>query len=189
MTKIYTKNGDMGETGLVGGKRVSKADDRIDLYGEVDELNSRIGMAVSLMAPAMFGNEIQFLHEIQSALFDLGSNLACEPGERANFKLPHLSAGLVTKLETAIDSMEKSLSPLKNFILPGGPADASALHLCRTGSRNVERKLVAFLNKTNETAPDNSVEFLNRLSDYFFTVARFVTNKQNQNEILWKPFT
>jgi cob(I)alamin adenosyltransferase len=189
MSKVYTKSGDTGETGLVGGKRVLKSDRRIDLYGEVDELNSRIGFAVSQLNSAKFRTEIDLLHVVQSALFDLGSNLACEPQERSQFKLPLLSLSLITKLEEEIDKMEATLTPLKNFILPGGSQDVASLHLCRTGARSVERKMVTFIQTTKEEAPVHSIKFLNRLSDYFFVLARYVAKLHNQSEILWKPST
>lgn len=187
MSKVYTKAGDTGETGLVGGKRVSKADHRIDLYGEVDELNSRVGMAVSYLSlESTFAVEITFLRIIQSALFDLGSNLACELEDRAKFNLPGLSADLVQQMEAAIDVMQESLPVLKNFILPGGSPASASLHLCRTGARNVERKMIAYLAETREEMPPHSLEFMNRLSDYFFVLARFVTKVQGSPEILWK---
>ena len=185
MSKVYTKSGDKGETGLVGGKRVSKADHRIDLYGEVDELNSRIGFSVSLMSA--FKKECDLLHILQSALFDLGSNLACEPANRANFKLPQVTPSLVQELETAIDEMEKNLPALKNFILPGGPQSAASLHLCRTGARSVERKMIGFRESHKEEMPEHSLEFINRLSDFFFVLARHVTKLEGGSEILWKP--
>jgi cob(I)alamin adenosyltransferase len=187
MTKIYTKTGDQGETGLVGGKRVSKSDLRIDLYGEVDELNSRLGMASSfLMKNPKFSKQIQSIHIIQSALFDLGSNLACVESDRSQFKLPQLTPSLVSMMESEIDVMEKVLPTLKNFILPGGSAEVSACHLCRTGARNVERKLISFQQSSKENLPVHSLEFINRLSDYFFVLARFIGHELGEIEIAWK---
>ena len=160
MSKVYTKSGDTGETGLVGGKRVSKADHRIDLYGEVDELNSRIGYSVSLLASDLgFKKEIELLHILQSALFDLGSNLACEASDRLNFKLPALNEKIIFDMENEIDRMEASLTPLKNFILPGGSVAVSSIHLCRTGARNVERKLIAYITETKEESPASYTKF------------------------------
>lgn len=184
--KIYTKTGDLGETGLVSGTRTLKSDPRIDLYGEVDDLNSRIGMSLALMADE-FKSEVALLHEIQSALFDLGSNLACEEEKRGQYKLPQISEDLIKKIEHSIDLMDEKLPSLTNFILPGGSELAASLHLCRTGARNVERKLINFHHLSQETLPELSVPFLNRLSDYFFTLARFANKVKNVQEINWKP--
>lgn len=185
-SKIYTKTGDEGKTALVSGNRISKSDLRIDLYGEVDELNSRIGFACSLL-DKNFAQEINFIHILQSALFDLGSNLACEEEKRSSFKLPQLSEKLVKDMESEIDRMDSQLDVLKNFILPGGSAAASALHLARTSARSVERKLVSYKIESGEELPDFSLIILNRLSDYFFVMARFVNKGMDQMEISWKP--
>ena len=185
-SKIYTKTGDEGKTSLVSGNRTFKSDLRIDLYGELDELNSRIGYSYALLPEGM--TEIKnFLHVIQSALFDLGSNMACEFENREKFNLPQLTEDLITQIEKEIDGMDKDLEPLKNFILPGGTAASASIHLARTGSRNVERKLVHYEHVTKEVLPPLSIIFLNRLSDYFFVLARYVNKKMNCPEILWKP--
>ncbi len=185
-SKIYTKTGDEGKTSLVSGNRTFKSDLRIDLYGELDELNSRIGYSYALLPEGM--TEIKnFLHVIQSALFDLGSNMACEFENREKFNLPQLTEDLITQIEKEIDGMDKDLEPLKNFILPGGTAASASIHLARTGSRNVERKLVHYEHMTKEILPPLSIIFLNRLSDYFFVLARYVNKKMNGPEILWKP--
>lgn len=187
-SKIYTKTGDKGETGLVSGNRISKADIRIDLYGELDELNSRIGYSASLlMQDKAFASIVDFIHHIQSALFDLGSNLACEVENRATYKLPQISDKFISDLEAEIDRMDQGLEPLKNFILPGGTITSSSIHVCRTCARSVERKIIGYHNKTQEELPSNSVVFLNRLSDYLFTLARYVNKEKSQNEIEWKP--
>lgn len=187
-SKIYTKTGDQGETGLVSGNRISKADLRIDLYGELDELNSRVGFACSHLAGMIeFKPTVEFLHHIQSAIFDLGSNLACEVENRAKFNLPQISNAFVAELETEIDKLDSELEPLKNFILPGGTVTASAIHLCRTNTRTCERKMIHFHTETAEHLPENSVVFLNRLSDYFFVLARYVNKATKTEEISWRP--
>lgn len=187
-SKVYTKTGDKGETGLVGGSRALKSDHRIDLYGEVDELNSRIGFATSLLAQEnKFTEILNLLHRIQSALFDLGSNLACEEENRAKFKLPQIKEKAITEMEESIDKMDGELEPLKSFILPGGSLASAALHLCRTSARNVERKMVAYHNESGEALPDHALAYINRLSDYFFVLARYVNHQQNGKEILWIP--
>jgi cob(I)alamin adenosyltransferase len=117
MAKIYTKTGDKGTTGLVSGNRVSKGDARIDLYGDVDELNSFLGFTICSLQDASL---IEFLRKIQSVLFDLGSNLACEEANRLKFKLPQVSEKIIADLEFAIDGMDSKMMTLKNFILPGG---------------------------------------------------------------------
>lgn len=187
MSKIYTKTGDSGETGLVNGKRISKADPRIDLYGDVDDLNSKIGYSIShLNLNPKFSSIGIFLERIQCALFDLGSNLACEAGFRTKFNLPQIHLDLVLELEANIDTLVTSLPPLTNFILPGGSLTASSLHLCRTSARSCERKLVSFQILTKEDIPDNSLIFLNRLSDYFFVLSRYVNKEEGIKEIVWK---
>jgi cob(I)alamin adenosyltransferase len=188
MTKIYTKSGDAGDTGLVSGKRTSKADPRIDLYGEVDELNSRVGFSHSLLAArGTFKNECEFLIKLQSGLFDLGSNLACEADVRSQYKLPQIKDELIKELEDGIDLLQTSLTPLKNFILPGGSLVSSSLHLCRTSARSCERKLVGYHQSTKEELPHNSLVFLNRLSDYLFVLARYSNKVEGAAEIPWKP--
>lgn len=185
-SKIYTRTGDEGNTGLVSGNRISKSDPRIDLYGDLDELNSRIGFACSLL-DTKFTSEITFLYKVQSALFDLGSNMACEQENRAKFQLPQLSQALIVQMEYEIDRMDGELEPLKNFILPGGSQGSAALHLARTGTRTVERKLISFHRTSKEELPALSVIFLNRLSDYFFMLARYINKSSNSPEIYWKP--
>jgi cob(I)alamin adenosyltransferase len=186
--KIYTKTGDKGETALVSGKRISKGDDRIALYGELDELNSRLGVVCSLLSgEAKLSGVNDFLHLIQSAVFDLGSNLACEPENRSQFKLPQISSLFVTDMEVEIDRMENNLDPLKNFILPGGSQAAAHTHLARTCARNVERMLIAFITNKQEEMPENAQIFLNRLSDYLFVLARYINKEQRGEERLWKP--
>lgn len=187
-SKIYTRTGDQGSTGLVSGARISKGHERIDLYGDLDELNSRLGVVTSMLE-----NDVQYsailtlLHKIQSAIFDLGSNLACEAENRSKFKLPQVSEEAVSELEIEIDRLDNHLEPLKNFILPGGTITASHIHLCRTSARSIERKLVRFGESSNEELPKNGVVYLNRLSDFFFVLARYVNKMQNGSEKLWQP--
>ena len=187
-SKVYTKTGDDGETSLVSGTRASKADLRIDLYGDLDELNSRLGIAVAYLSTnTVFSHEVDFLHQIQSTLFNLGSNMACEMENRAKYKLPQVTAAFIEKIETEIDRMDAELPALKNFILPGGVIAAAELHVCRTEARAVERKAVKFHLESKEDLPENCGIFLNRLSDYFFILARYVNKKEKRDEIIWKP--
>jgi cob(I)alamin adenosyltransferase len=187
-SKIYTRTGDQGETGLVSGNRTLKSDLRIDLYGELDELNSRIGFACSqLSLEIIFHPIVDSIHHVQSAIFDLGSNLACEVENRAQYNLPQISDHFIEEIETEIDKLDAQLDPLKNFILPGGTLLASSIHLCRTSARSVERKIIHYHDVTREELPANSVKFLNRLSDYLFVLARYVNKVKGVEEINWKP--
>lgn len=187
-SKVYTKTGDKGTTSLVSGTRLSKADDRIDLYGDLDELNSFIGLGLSFLG-VHFQNIIELNHRIQSAIFDLGSNLACEANLRDKYKLPQVTSELVSQIELAIDQMDSTIEPLKSFILPGGSNSASAFHVARTVARRVERKLIKYHEETGEDFPENSQQFLNRLSDYYFVLARYVNHREQCDEILWVPNT
>jgi cob(I)alamin adenosyltransferase len=187
-SKVYTKTGDSGETGLVSGNRTPKSDIRIDLYGELDELNSRLGICASQLTQDLeFQQIVNFVHHIQSAIFDLGSNLACEVENRAKFNLPQLSDEFISDLEFEIDKMDSDLAPLKNFILPGGSVVAATIHVARTNARTVERKIIKYFKVTKEELPENSIIFLNRLSDYLFVLARYVNHKKKVEEISWKP--
>lgn len=186
-SNIYTKMGDNGETGLVGGTRVSKADARIDLYGEVDELNSWVGVAVSQLESKTFEKEITYLKRVQCFLFDLGSNLACEAEQREKFKLPKLNEDVIIELEKTIDELDSQCPKLSNFILPGGASAAASLHLCRTVCRKIERKMIQFRTLHKEELPIHAAPFMNRLSDYFFVLSRYVNLKLGITEEPWKP--
>ena len=181
MVKVYTKTGDKGDTSLVGGTRVGKDHKKIELYGEVDELNSIIGLITS----GVDGDIKEELFKIQHLLFNLGSVLACEPKKRLEFKLPTVTDKNIIFLENSIDQMQSQLSPLKNFILPGGDMAASHAHLARTVCRRVERKMVAFFNENSSEEVPHSLEFLNRLSDYFFVLARYINHGQGVVDIPW----
>ncbi len=185
---IYTRKGDGGETGLVSGSRFPKSDPRIELYGEVDELNSRVGHAIyALVANGEFKSEVTALQSVQATLFDLGANLACEPSKRSEWKLPLVTGEHTRVLESEIDRMEASLAPLKSFILPGGTEAASLLHLCRTATRRVERLLVGHALTSGEHLPGQALPYINRLSDYFFVLARWVNHRCGHRETPWKP--
>lgn len=183
---VYTRGGDKGETSLVSGKRIPKSTDRIALYGDVDELNSHIGYCISLISQDSqdFEELIDTLTITQSRLFDLGSRLACEDELWDKYKLPNINDEFIKMLEEKIDILDSELPKLKAFILPGGAVAASYFHIVRTVCRRVERELVAFSNDGNKV-PDNSLIFLNRLSDYLFVAARYVNFKQKQHEVLW----
>lgn len=185
-SKIYTKTGDEGVTGLVSGNRTLKSDERISAYGELDELNSRLGLVCAYLKNS-HPQEVDFLYTIQSSIFDLGSNMACEFENRAKYKLPKLKLSTVEEMEMAMDRMEASLEPLKNFILPGGTLASSHIHLARTCARAVERMLVHYQQASKEELPELSIVFLNRLSDYLFVLARFICKSEKGAEIYWIP--
>jgi cob(I)alamin adenosyltransferase len=178
--KIYTKTGDQGTTSLFGGKRISKDELRIESYGTIDELNSHIGLLCSGNLPEELHTILQ---NIQSYLFVLGSHLATDP-EKIDLKLPSLRPGETMLLESEIDRMESHLIPLKYFILPGGDTSASQAHLCRTVCRRAERRVVALFN--NEKVEESIIIYLNRLSDYFFVLARYIAFINKSEEVYWK---
>ncbi|MCT4642358.1 MAG: cob(I)yrinic acid a,c-diamide adenosyltransferase [Bacteriovoracaceae bacterium] len=179
MAKVYTKTGDKGQTSLVGGTRVSKSDKRLHLYGQVDELNSYIGLLNS-----MEKEEGEILEKIQNNLFNLGSHLACEEEKREVFSLPELEKDLIECLEAKIDELDSQLEVLKNFILPGGTPLSAHIHVARTICRRVERSLVDFMSISQPL--ELSLEFLNRLSDFLFIYARYENKRSNQSEKIWK---
>lgn len=178
--KIYTKTGDTGTTGLIGGARVSKDDPRIDAYGLVDELNAVLGVARAAKPPAAVDAELE---HIQNDLFVLGADLA-DPRPPAPGQM-RIDPKRASQLETWIDSMEATLPPLRNFILPGGSPAGAALHLARTVGRRAERAVVALAKSHPECAA--AVVYLNRLADALFVCARFVNKEAGVPEVPWKP--
>ncbi len=179
--KIYTRTGDTGTTALFGGKRVSKADLRIDTYGTVDELNSFIGLVRDQPVNA---SRKKILVEIQDRLFTIGSILATEPGN-TKVKVPALSESDIAVLEKEIDAMEAQLPPMKSFVLPGGHQSVSFCHVARTVCRRAERLVIA-LNE-QEKVDTLIVQYLNRLSDYLFMLSRKMTAELGAEEIPWRP--
>lgn len=179
--KIYTKRGDEGQTGLIGGTRVPKYHLRIEAYGTIDELNSYTGFLRD--QPACQSHQ-DILYQIQDRLFTLGSHLASDP-EKSQMKLPEITTSDIEVLETSIDLMEETLPQLKNFVLPGGhPANAIA-HICRTICRRAERLVVHLAQETNVSPL--ILAYLNRLSDWFFVFSRQITAETGSEEIAWQP--
>lgn len=185
MSKIYTKLGDFGQTSLIGGTKVSKADSRLELYGSIDELNSYIGLIISYLGLDFF-EQITLLKNIQGEMFKLGSNLACEISFREKYKLPIVEDRIINEIEKAIDEIDKDLDPIHHFILPGGHLIASQIHVVRCFCRRVERELVKYQFEMKEELPKNAIQLLNRLSDYFFQLSRFVNQKNGILETIWK---
>jgi cob(I)alamin adenosyltransferase len=179
--KVYTKKGDKGKTGLIGGTRVPKYALRIDAYGTVDELNSYVGLLRDKAVNKQFKEELIF---VQDRLFTIGSWLASDP-EKGKMALPEIKEGDLTKLEDSIDVMDAKLEPMTSFVLPGGHETVSFCHITRCVCRRAER-LVTELNEESELNP-LIMAFLNRLSDYLFVYGRFVTAELGAEEIPWKP--
>jgi cob(I)alamin adenosyltransferase len=179
--KIYTKKGDDGTTGLLGGTRVPKHHVRIEAYGTVDELNAWLGLLQDHPSAASY---TAFIHQIQNCLFTLGSHLASDP-ETNRMKLPELKEEDVQALEQSIDEMESHLPELKNFILAGGHPANSTAHVARCVCRRAER-LVVHLNTFAPVDPV-ALHYLNRLSDWLFVFAREMTHLTGAREIAWTP--
>jgi cob(I)alamin adenosyltransferase len=178
--KIYTKTGDAGMTGLFGGARVSKASERVASYGEIDELNSVIGLA---RAHGLESRKNNWLARIQSELFDLGAELSTVQEKQGSVAQFLLVEDDIAKLEAAIDELETELSPLKSFGLPGGSATASALHLARTVCRRAERSLVALA--ASEPVRPEVLRYVNRLSDLLFVMARSANRDEGLPDVPW----
>lgn len=179
-TKIYTKTGDDGTTGLFGGARLPKDHIRIEAYGTVDELNAVIGWLMSTVPDKQIDHLLQ---TIQSRLFTVGANLASEPG--ANMITPDLLEEDVALIEQSIDKMQESLPALKHFIMPGGSPSVSAAHLARTVCRRAERRCVT-LSQTSDVE-SIIILYLNRLSDFFFVLARWLGAREGVEEVKWMP--
>jgi cob(I)alamin adenosyltransferase len=181
--KIYTKTGDGGTTGLFGGGRVSKSSPRIAAYGDIDELNSWLGL---VRAETPHQQLKSALTEIQATLFVLGSQLA---SPQAKVKMEVVTAAHVDWLERQIDVMETSLQPMRNFILPGGSRTAALLHLARTVCRRAERAAVSLAAMDNEPVDRWVLIYINRLSDYLFVMARLANQLERIEDIPWKGRT
>jgi len=185
LNKIYTRTGDAGTTALGSGDRVAKHDIRVETYGTVDEVNSVLGLARlhSKTDPDLDG----MLERIQNDLFDLGADL-CFPdkGEPLDYEPLRITPAQVDRLEKEIDRLNANIAPLNSFILPGGSALASHLHLGRTVSRRAERLCVALSDVEPGQVSEAALKYLNRLSDFLFVAARFA-NDQGEADVLWTP--
>lgn len=179
--KIYTKTGDDGSTGLLGGGRVKKASVRVEAYGTVDELNAALGVARTVRLEPFTDAVLQ---QVQVDLFTLGAELACAPGKEAKLSMKLLGPADAERLEKAIDAAEESLAPLQRFVLPGGSPQAAALHLARTVCRRAERCVLAL---DDAPARTDLVIYLNRLSDLLFVLARKANAAAGVADIPWTP--
>jgi cob(I)alamin adenosyltransferase len=180
LARIYTRTGDKGETGLVGGARVSKDSLRVEAYGNVDELNSVLGIVRAFLKDRELDD---LLAELQRDLFVVGSDLASTPEARQR-NIPRISKEKITAMERMIDKFEAELKPLDAFILPGGGVTGSLLHNARTVARRAERRIVT-LSKT-EPINDQLVPYMNRLSDLLFVMARVANRREHKAETEWR---
>jgi len=180
--RIYTRTGDAGETGLFGGGRVPKDHPRVQAYGDVDELNSALGVVRSTQ-PVHFMD--QLLEAIQRDLFSLGGHLATpDPGKvKEALEKAELSAERIVIFERTMDEADKELPPLRAFVLPAGTPKACALHLARTVCRRAERSVVSLSHE--ETVPNLFLVYLNRLSDLLFTLARLANHRDGAGDVTW----
>jgi cob(I)alamin adenosyltransferase len=189
LNRIYTRSGDEGSTSLAGGQRIAKDDARIETYGTVDELNAWIGVVRVSLAELVethprIGELDPILLRVQHELFNLGSILATLP-EDVRPKQPKTTEREVRQLETEIDRMNSELSPLRSFVLPGGSRLSAELHVARTVCRRAERHLVALSRR--ERVPDDTLQYLNRLSDALFVWSRWANHMLQAGEVLWEP--
>lgn len=178
--KIYTKTGDKGDTSLLGGARVSKANLRIHAYGTIDELNAHIGL---VRDQEINKDRVNLLHQVQNNLFSIGSILAAQPGKDIHY-LPEIEKEDVLMLEKEIDGMNEKLPAMKNFILPGGHQAVSFCHIARCVCRRAEREIVNLGNQ--EPVQEIIIIYINRLSDYLFVLSRMMANELGIEEIIWK---
>ncbi|HEX2607889.1 MAG TPA: cob(I)yrinic acid a,c-diamide adenosyltransferase [Flavisolibacter sp.] len=181
--KIYTKTGDKGTTSLIGGTKVPKNDIRIETYGTVDELNSWIGLINDQINDGAFRSELK---EIQDRLFTIGSSLASDFEKAPKMKLPDLHDSDIALLEKRIDEMTAALPEMKHFILPGGHPAVSSIHIVRCVCRRAERLAVS-MQQHDLHVEEKVIRYLNRLSDYLFTLARFIGQKLGVAEVAWQP--
>ncbi len=188
ITRVYTRTGDKGETGLVGGKRVPKDSQRIEAYGTIDELNSIVGLARTFNDEKINVSEAHrfldvILRQIQDELFDLGSELATPPDffQEGMYRVGERE---VKKIEQLIDECQKELEPLKSFVLPGGGKIGAYLHQCRTVCRRAEREILR-LSRVEELS-EWPLKYVNRLSDLFFVLSRWISKQTGEGEYLWQ---
>lgn len=181
MTKIYTKSGDDGTTALGGGIRVKKNDDRVEAYGTVDELNSVIGAAIAF---ELAEKPDAYLTRIQNWLFDVGADLAFSHSEEG-WNPERIQEKHIHQLESWVDELENELPELRHFILPGGSKPSSMLHLARTVCRRSERLIVKVVDHENKG--QQILQFMNRLSDLLFVMARYQNRHSQVSDVIWVP--
>ncbi|HBG71238.1 MAG: ATP:cob(I)alamin adenosyltransferase [Bacteroidetes bacterium GWF2_43_63] len=178
--KIYTRKGDSGTTSLIGGKIVSKASIRVESYGMVDELNSFTGCLYEKAQDELVKT---FLFQVMNKLFLIESHLAVDPAESCKRHFTEIVAADAEAIEKEIDRMNETLPELSNFILPAGSETAAAAHVCRTVCRRAERTILR-LHETEPVQPE-ILKYINRLSDYFFVLARWISHSSGNGDVVW----
>lgn len=185
-SKLYTKTGDKGKTSLVGGQRVSKASYRIEAYGTIDELNAFIGNLRAHLGEMLGQDEL--LYQIQNNLFTIGSYLATDNTAPMEFEIKSgVEEGDIIEIEEMIDKLDSALPKLQTFIIPAGGVATAAAHLCRTVSRRAERSIYRLLEQIEGAEVEaNVLQYINRLSDYFFILARATAREEGGQEVTWR---
>ena len=181
ITKVYTRGGDMGKTSLVGGQRVSKASARLEAYGTVDELSSHLGLLAAMMDDDA---EKDMIIRIQNCLFNVCTNLATDQEQTPLYPSAYLPEGEIERLEQKVDEIMQMLPERQGFVLPGGTKEAAQAHVCRTVCRRAERRIVA-LSEVAQITP-SILQYVNRLSDYLFVLAKKINFNANHSEIVWQ---
>ncbi len=181
MGKIYTKSGDKGATSLLGGKRVSKASKRIEAYGNIDETNAMLGVLASII---IHKDIRDLLAKIQNELFTLGSDLADPSYPENPYNIHRMDEAMIKYIEEAIDRYQEEVGEISYFILPGGSKGGALLHLARTVTRRAERSIIRLAEE--EKINPMIIEYVNRLSDLFFILARVINNREGIKDIRWK---
>jgi len=181
ITKVYTRGGDKGKTSLVGGQRVSKASKRLEAYGTVDELSSHLGLLAAMMTE---GHEQEMVYRIQNCLFNVCTNLATDQEQTPLYPSAHLPEGEIALLEQEVDAIMQELPERQGFILPGGTQAAAQSHVCRTVCRRAERCVVA-LSEEATVSPEVQ-QYINRLSDYLFVLAKKLNFVAGVSEKIWQ---
>ena len=181
ITRVYTKTGDKGETSIIGGFRVKKSCERLEAYGTVDELSSHLGLLISMLPD---GDNKTLLIRIQNNLFNICSNLATDLSRTPLYDSAKLADGEIELLEQEVDRLMKLLPERQGFILPGGTQAAAQAHVCRTVCRRAERRIVA-LSEVADISPEIQ-QYVNRLSDYLFVLAKIINFNAGVSEIVWQ---
>ena len=181
ITKVYTRTGDKGETSLVGGVRIKKSDIRLEAYGTVDELSAQLGMLVAMMEE---GEERQFVIRVQNNLFNVCTHLATDQSQTPLYPSAHLADCEISQLEERIDKLMNVLPERQGFVLPGGTPTAAQAHICRTVCRRAERRIAA-LAEVAQIGVEMQ-QYVNRLSDYLFVLAKIINFNAGVSEIVWQ---
>ena len=181
ITKVYTRTGDKGQTSIIGGFRVSKASERLEAYGTVDELSSHLGLLAALLPE---GDDRNMIIRIQNNLFNVCTNLATDQSKTQLYDSAKLPEGEIELLEQEVDRMMKLLPERQGFILPGGTQAAAQAHVCRTVCRRAERRIVT-LSEVAQISQE-TLQYVNRLSDYLFVLAKIINFNEGKSEIVWQ---